>query len=65
MESTGTSITSIKFYHTKQLQVSKDYNYREKPILTLYCMDNVLVVPHSSQREIIAQVCPLIYKSKE
>jgi len=28
-------------------------------------MDNVFVVPHSSQREVTVHVCPLIYKSKE
>jgi hypothetical protein len=28
-------------------------------------MENVFVVPHSSQMEVTIQVCPLIYKSKE
>jgi len=28
-------------------------------------MENVFVVPHSSQREVTVQVFPLIYKSKE
>ena len=28
-------------------------------------MDNVFVVPHSSQRDVTLQVCPLIYKSEE
>jgi len=61
MELTGPSVTSIKFYHTK-LQVSKDYNNCEKLIFTLYGMDDVFVVPHSSQKEVTVQVCPLIYK---
>lgn len=65
MESIGPSVTPIKFYHTKQLQDSIDYNHREKLILTLYCMGTVFVVPHSSQTEVTVQIFPLIYKSKE
>lgn len=60
MESTGTSVTSIKFYHTKQLKVSEDCNHREKT--------NSHVTFHEqchSEREVTVKVCLLSYKSNE